>query len=250
MAKTFQASVGYSLKTTVDILIPYYENYVGVKNLISSLFSTVGIPYQITLIDDGSENMYFGENFTKIKPSPFLPEIKCIRNAKRLGFGACVNLGIKATSQPWIVVMHSDVEAQQNQWLINMMTSMNNLKSLGIKMVSAQSDNPVNGDPRLKASKIDVNDDITLSDDYLPFYTTLFHRQLINAVGALKEYPYAGYEDEEFASRLRKKKFKQAICGSSWVHHEGSVTIKAAPDSIQKIIFEENRNRCIADMHI
>jgi GT2 family glycosyltransferase len=146
--------------------------------------------------------------------------------------------------------MHSDVEAQQNQWLINMMTSMNNLKSTGVKMVSAQSDNPVNGDPRLKASKIDTNDDITLSDDYLPFYATLFHRQLIKAVGALKEYPYAGYEDEEFAFRLRKKGFKQAICGKSWVHHEGSATIKTVSPKIQKIIFEENRNKCIADMHI
>jgi hypothetical protein len=80
MAKTFKASVGYSLKTTVDIIVPYHENYLGVRNLISSLFSTVGIPYQITLIDDCSENMYFGENFTKIKPSPHLPEIKYIRN--------------------------------------------------------------------------------------------------------------------------------------------------------------------------
>jgi len=250
MGKTFQASVGYSLKTTVDILIPYHENYVGVKNLVSSLFSTVGIPYQITLIDDCSGNMYFGENFTKIKPSPHLPEIKYIRNEKRLGFGASVNIGIKATSQPWIVVMHSDVEAQQNQWLINLMTSMNNLKSTGVKMISARSNNPVNGDPRLKASKIDVNDDITLSDDYLPFYTILFHRQLNKAVGALKEYPYAGYEDEEFAFRFRRKGFKQAICGTSWVYHEGSATIKAASESIQKIIFEENRNKCIADMNI
>lgn len=250
MAKTYQASVGYSLKTTVDIIIPYHENYVGVKNLISSLFSTITIPYQITLIDDGSENVHFGENFTKIKPHPNLPEIKYIRNKKQLGFGACVNKGVANTSQPWIIVMHSDVEAQQGQWLINLMTSMNNLKKTGVKMISARSNNPVNGDSRLMASKIDINDDITLSDDYLPFYTILFHRQLIKAVGALKEYPYAGYEDEEFASRLRKKGFKQAICGSSWVYHEGGATIKAVPESIQKIIFEENRNRCIVDMHI
>lgn len=250
MAKTFQASVGFSLKTTVDIIIPYYENYLGVKNLISTLFSSVNLPYVITLIDDASENKSFGENFTKIKPTPYLPEIKYIRNEERRGFGACVNMGISSTTQPWVVVMHSDVELLKNQWLTNMLQTMNALKANGVKMVAARSDNPVNGDSRLKASKIDINDDLTLTDDYLPFYTTLFHRQLIKAVGGLKEYPYAGYEDEEFAFRLRRKGLKQAICGSAWVHHEGGATIKAAPKKIQKIIFEENRNRCIADMTI
>jgi GT2 family glycosyltransferase len=69
--------------------------------------------------------------------------------------------------------------------------------------------------------------------------------------GFLKNYPYGYYEDEEFAARLRKYGYKQAVCRSSWVHHEGACTIRSiwrANPNLRKVMEEENRDRCIEDM--
>ena len=150
--------------------------------------------------------------------------------------------------------MHSDCEVMESSWLIEMGRSLLRWKESKepVKMVSARTDNPGDEvDKRLKTNLHSVAQDSILEEGHLPLYCAMAHRELFQRIGGfLKPYPYGWYEDEELAFRMRKRGFKQGICGRSWVKHDGGATIKSLwqekPEAEK--IMEENRNRCLADM--
>jgi GT2 family glycosyltransferase len=95
-------------------------------------------------------------------------------------------------------------------------------------------------------------DDVVLEDSHLSLYCFLCHRSLFNLVGGfIKDYPFGFFEDEEFAYRMRKYGYRQAIAGSSWIKHWGQATIRElwrTNQESRKILTEENRQKCIKDI--
>lgn len=245
-------------RSAVDILIPFHAQYEKVSELIKSiLLSVKSNPYQITLIDDASENKNFGEEikkqFLKNTPQGFKPQVQYIRSEEQIGFGAALKLGFDATVNPWILMMHSDCLVEDSNFMIQMGQSLLNWKKQGIpvKMVSARTDNP--GDCELaKAKPLEKEDkDIILQNETLPLFCAMCNRDLFQYIrGFIKPYPYAWYEDEELSFRMRKYGLLQGISAKAWIKHYGGSTVNymwsAKPDSKQ--IMENNRNLCINDI--
>jgi GT2 family glycosyltransferase len=222
------------------------------------MFAVKSNPYRITLIDDGSPNAAFGEKLNKGADQDM---IRCIRSDTQKGFGGAVRLGYENTSQPWVMVMHSDVRIEEPNWMLRMGESLLKFKETdpAVKLVSAKTNNPGSGhDSRLKSNKpvsgtADREPDFVLKEGFVPMYCVMFHRQLFNYVGGpIKEYPFGSYEDEEFGWRMKAYGFKQAICGSAWVHHESGATInevcKTNPAAKEQM--EKNYERCVADIRL
>ena len=245
----------------VDILIPFHNSQSKVMRLMESILSlTRSNPIQVTLIDDGSDNSEFGKEFerrtgfwTRVDQrvaGSHQRKVVLLRNEKHIGFGAALTLGYRSTGQPWVVVMHSDCEVKDPGWLLEMGRSLLRLKSQGVRMVSAKSNNPgTHVDPRLKADAPQGGEDIIFGG-CLPLYCALSHRDLYRHInGFVKSYPIYSYEDEELSNRIRHFGFKVAICGNSWVYHEGGGTVNelCKNKSICKII-EANREKCVADI--
>lgn len=238
-------------RSAVDILIPFHAQYEKVSDLVRSIVVAVkSNPYQITLVDDCSENRNFGEEinkeFTKIASDGARPQVRCIRSETQLGFAGALKLGFDSTDLPWVMFMHSDTLVDDPNFMINMGRSLLNWRKDGVpvKMVSATSDNPNDNVPRREA-------DTVLKDGSLPMFCCMCNRDLFAYVGGfLKPYPFAWYEDEEFAFRMRKSGLLQGICAKSRVRHHGSATIKylwgSRPETKQ--IMESNRELCLADM--
>jgi GT2 family glycosyltransferase len=245
-------------RSPVDILIPFHSQYEKVSELIKSiLLSVKSNPYQITLIDDASENKSFGEEiknqFLKNTPSGFKPQVQYVRSEEQVGFGAALKLGFQATENPWVLIMHSDCLVEDSNFIIQMGQSLLNWKKQGIpvKMVSARSDNP--GDCKLAKSKsLEKGEkDIILKNETLPLFCSMCNRDLFKYInGFIKSYPYAWYEDEELSFRMRKYGLFQGISTKAWIKHYGGATVKYVwetnPDS--KKIMENNRNLCISDI--
>lgn len=180
--------------------------------------------------------------------------VKTIRNEEQKGFGGSCRLGYEAGESPYVVFLNSDCRIEDAAWLRNMGETLLKLKTNGVRMVSPMMNNPLHGDPAQKGGKNDRSlDDVILGDDsFLSLPCFMCHRELFSRIGGfLKEYPYANYEDEELAARLKKNGFKQAVCRSAYIWHKGSATIhslwKTQPKT-RKIMEEDNRNRCIEDM--
>jgi len=237
-------------RSPVDIIIPFHGVYGKVTKLIESiLFVTRSNPYRICLVDDCSPNEKYIEQLQNA------PQVTPLRTPKQLGFGGALQFGFERTQQPWVVFMHSDCLIADQGWLIEMGKSLMRWRNEGVpvKMVSARTDNQVGGPKALKAPPKTKGKDIILEEGHLPLYCVMCHRDLFpNIGGFIKNYPYAWYEDEELACRMRARKFKQGICGKSWVKHYGGLTIenlwKMNPKS--KEIMEGNRDRCLQDMQL
>lgn len=242
----------------VDIIIPFHAQYERVSQLVRSiLLSVKSNPYQITLVDDCSENKSFGEEvkkeFAKETPAGFKPQVQYIRSDEQLGFAGALKIGFEATEQPWVMFMHSDCLVEDPNFMIDMGQSLLRWKAEGkpVKIVSARSDNPC--DLGLaKATRTEKGDkDIILGKETLPLFCAMCHRDLFkNLGGFLKPYPYAWYEDEELAHRMRSKGLMQGVSSRAWIKHQGGATIKylweTRPDTRKKM--EANRELCLADL--
>lgn len=242
----------------VDIIIPFHSQYERVSRLVRSIILSVkSNPYQITLVDDCSENKSFGEDvkkeFAKETPSGFKPQVQYVRSESQLGFAGALKVGFDATEQPWVLFMHSDCLVEDPNFMIDMGKSLLRWKAEGkpVKIVSARSDNP--GDLELaKASKTEKGDkDIILGDETLPLFCAMCHRDLFKHLGGfLKPYPYAWYEDEELAHRMRSNGMMQGVSSRAWIKHHGGATIKylweTRPETKEKM--EANRALCLADL--
>jgi len=217
----------------VEIIIPFYGKHSLVSALLQDVFNSVhSNRYLVTLVDDGSKNEGFASQMQKAK----LPGVRCLRQKTRKGFGAAVN---HALSNPWaftdnphksipyVVIIQSDVRLSVKNWLLNLGVCLESLKNEGVKMVSPMTNNPVEKIDCLKANRGSVsNDEVLAGNDFLPMYCTLCNRELFNYVGLLDEYEYPSLEALGYSLRMKDKGFKQAVCGSSWVYHEGRATVK------------------------
>lgn len=242
----------------VDIIIPFHSQYERVSQLIRSIILSVkSNPYQITLVDDCSENKVFGEEirreFAKDTPVGYKPQLQYIRSEKHLGFAGALKLGYDATQQPWVLFMHSDCLVEDPNFMIDMGQSLLRWKTEGkpVKMVSARSNNPLELD-LARAGRMDKEEkDLILDRESLPLFCAMCHRDLFRHIGGfLKPYPYAWYEDEELAHRMRSMGLLQGVSTRAWIRHEGGMTIKylweSKPDAKKEM--EENRKRCLADI--
>jgi len=245
-------------RSRVDIIIPFHGQYEKVSSLIQSILLGVkSNPYQITLVDDCSENKNFyqeiNDQFKKSTQEGYRSQVVCIRNEKQLGFGGALRVGYENTNLPWVLFLHSDCLVEDPNFMIEMGQALVDWKNqkIPVKMVSARSNNP--GDCDRAKSKIEDKDskNIILENETLPLFCSMCHRDLFRHIGGfIKSYPYAWYEDEELSYRMRKFGFKQGISTKAWIRHEGGSTIKYIWNKIKdsRGIMEKNRELCLEDI--
>jgi len=234
--RTFQGA-------SVEIIVPFYGRHLLVSDILKNIFNTVySNKYLVTLVDDGSENKNFYSQMKKSK----IPGMRCLRQESNKGFGSSINLALNNPWKfsdsnqtiPYVVILHTDVSFISKNWLLNLGNCLEDMKFIGVKMVSPLTDNPVEDFDVLKSKRGEEKENKILNKGFLPLYCALCHRDLFDHVGVFKEYPYAGHEAKEFANRMKEKGFNQAVCGNSWVQHSGRGTLKTFDKNakVQKIL--------------
>jgi GT2 family glycosyltransferase len=236
----------------VEIIIPFHNEHSKVSRLIESIYLTVrSNQFLVTLVDDCSDN----KDYIKLIEKRKLPGMRCFQLDEHKGFGASINFALSKPFKsrrlpngiPWVCIMHSDVKVEGN-WLFSLGQSIYTLNQSGVQMISPRTNNPTVDVDNMKCERGEVIDDFILEEGYLPLYCALMDRGLFKKVGLFKEYSYAGCETEDFAIRMRKMGFRQAVCGSSWVYHEGGATLKNFEKN-KKVqgILKENREKFLKE---
>jgi GT2 family glycosyltransferase len=249
-----------NFSSSVDIIIPYHGQYDKLSTLLDSIFRlTRSNYYKICVVDDASKNSNYIkvlETNSKKNASKRNAEnvVKTIRLNQQLGFAGAAKAGFDATDSPYVCVINSDCKIEDVNWLRAMGECILSLRDQGVGMVAPTTNNPVGGHPaQLGDKNVRSKEHVILQkEEFLSMYCFMCHRDLFARCGGfIKQYPYGFYEDEEFAYRMQKNGFKQAVCKDSWVHHDGGLTVKAlwrSDPKIQVVMEEDNRNRCIVDM--
>jgi GT2 family glycosyltransferase len=232
----------------VDIIIPFHGQESKVSKLVESIITLTHKTnsIRIILVDDASPSEKWGEIWKKVTG------VTIIRNETQLGFGGSLYQGFLISDAPWVVFMHSDCVVETPKWLFEMGKSLVNFreKGMNVKMISAKTNNPGDYDERLKGVKNENGDDVIFKNSTLPLYCAMCNRKLFSKInGFIKNYPYALYEDEELAHRMRKHGYLQGVCGKSWVFHEGGATINSLSKSSKiKKIMESNKELYLSDV--
>lgn len=230
----------------VDIIVPFRGQYEKVTRLIESLYKITVGKFNLILVDDASNNNEYVNYLSSFK------QIKCIRSEEHVGFSGALKLGYENSTSNWIVFMNSDVEIIEYSWLRNLGECYLKYRDNAVKMVSAKNNNPCGIDEMLWESRNKFSEDYILKDgEHISLECVFFHKDLFNNIGGfLKNYFPGWYEDEELAYRMNRYKFKQAICGNSFIFHHGQSTIKEMwkKDFNMKELMESNREKCIADV--
>lgn len=213
----------------VEIIIPFHNHQASVMNLIDSIFRTVITNrYLITLVDDGSNFKDFREALVKGKM--LQNGVRYLKLDKQKGFSAAINYALAnppPQNIPYVCIMQSDTKAEHLNWLENLGEALLNLKDKKVKMVAPMTNNSLVFQKVFQREINDPqNDDTVINDAFIPMYCFMCHRELFKHIGLLREFPYAGTECEEFAIRMTSRGFFQGLCGSSWIHHEGRLTLK------------------------
>lgn len=132
----------------VSIIIPFHGQYELCTKLIESIFRfTKSNYYELCLVDDASPNTEYIEQLEaafKKRPSSIV-QTKCIRCKTQVGFGAAAEIGFNSTENPYVLVVNSDCEVEDVNWLRSLGESLLNLKKSNVRMVAPRTNNPVNG---------------------------------------------------------------------------------------------------------
>lgn len=246
---------------SVDIIVPFHGQYEKVTRLVESIYRCTRSNYfTLTLVDDFSPNETFlGNMHANAKKTAEKRRIannfRAIRGTHHRGFGGAAKVAFERTDNPYVCFLNSDCVIEDTNWLRALGETLLSLKNEGVRMVAPMTNNAVGGHESQQGEKTEMSQDYVLlegEEEYLTMYCFLCHRELFARCGGfLKEYPYGYYEDVEFARRMRKHSFKQAVCRNSWVRHDGQCTISTLwkrDPKIRTVMEEENHQRCIADI--
>jgi GT2 family glycosyltransferase len=207
----------------IDFIIPFHGKSECLFKCIESIVKTTfNLNYKVIVVDDGSPDRNILEVCKRSNK-----RIIGVRTEENMGFGHAVNAGIKASSNPHIIIMHSDCEIRGLGTVREIQNSLIGLKSEGVKLVSART-NSVGStseyDPRILDDKVEGD---FILDIPSPLIFSCMHRELFQRIGGgLKEYPLAWGEDTELYYRMKYYGYRQAVSAKSYVHHLGCETIK------------------------
>lgn len=206
---------------SVDIVIPFRDGDAQLVDLVNSIFEKVRRPnVEIYLVDDGSQNQKFLNNFAKTAG------IHLIQFDKSVGFGAAVNAGVSQCKNSIVCIMHSDTKVVEPNFLYNLCKDMMKLKDHKVASISSVSNNPMSKKLHfLKKSKsIDIDPEF-FDDINSPFFCTLVNKQIFELCKGFPEYPLCWYEQELLGDKFKKAGFRQAYSNRSYIYHKGGATI-------------------------
>jgi GT2 family glycosyltransferase len=148
-----------------------------------------------------------------------------IHNQSNLGCGVAWNQGALALQSEWTVVMNNDVIVSAG-WLEGLIQGA---RDRGLKLVS----------PALIEGALDYDFEGFCRDFGARMSNVArggarhamcmaIHRSVWEEVGYFRATPKLwGYEDTLFFDEIEKASIPTAILGASWVHHFGSITLRA-----------------------
>lgn len=212
------------------VVIPNYNGSHFLAPCLEALKAQTVQPAQIIVVDNGSED----DSLAVLERD--YPEVKVIANGENLGFSAAVNLGIKVSETPYVLLLNNDTEAEPQMifYLEQAMRRHARAFSVASKMIQLHH-------PELIDSAGDL---YTVAGWAVPRgnghpvsrYThscsvfsacagaALYRREVFEKIGMFDERHFAYLEDVDIGYRARLYGYRNIYEPKAVVRHVGSGT--------------------------
>ncbi len=180
----------------IDIIIPVFNNHIGTKKCIDSIYEHIpNLINKIYIHDNVSDD----ETIQMLKSLDY-PNLEIFFSDTNVGYGKAINRSFKKTNSDLVLIQSSDTVIFDD-FLTPMIETMNNNKDLGIL-------NP-NGDQYDRTSLDNYDTSKNFVESYnFSGYAFLIRRELFEKetgkyVGAVKRaYRFAGYQPKRGLEKL------------------------------------------------
>lgn len=232
-----------SLFQGTSIIIPSFNQVGYLKSCIDSIREKTVLPYELIIVDNASTDgsaQYLNQLNGQLRYRIL---------SENYGFSGAVNMGMMMAKGTTILILNNDTLVTDN-WLENMLICLNSDPDIG--MVGPVT-NYISGDQQIKVPYNNIEDmpDFArfnnISDrkrwqvtDRLTGFCLLFRRELFEKIGFMDEgFEVGNFEDDDYNIRVRLLGYSLVIAHDAFIHHFGSVSMKALGDQFNDV---NNRN--------
>jgi glycosyltransferase involved in cell wall biosynthesis len=236
-AKVFNSIKSISQKSSVDIVIPTYKNIRGIKLCIDSIRACTPEPYKIIVVNNGNDQALHDYLSGQ-------PDINYIKK-ERLNFAQAINLGIKAGTGQFVMILNDDVIVSKG-WLKELIgvckegigavgplsnCDRNWLHEFPLNIAGVDLLPGLNTFEQIEPIIQDIYDFRspyfnTPERDWVAFYCTLIPRPVLDKAGLLNESFTNSGEDVDLCRRIKKMGYKIVQNYQSFCFHFGAVSRK------------------------
>jgi len=225
--------------TSVDLIIPTYNNLKCLKLLLDSIKKCTSVIYKIIVVDASTNE----ETFQYLQTCADIISIR----SEKTSFSKSVNKGLKISTSEFICILNDDIIVSDN-WLSYMVETCKTTN--GIVGVLSNCDFGWQNNNKIIIKDIELLPGVNtftqiqpivqdiysyrspyndvLERPWVAFYCTLFSRELLNKVGYLDEEFVNSGEDVDFCYRATKMGYKIVQDYRAFVFHFGATSRKIA----------------------
>jgi GT2 family glycosyltransferase/tetratricopeptide (TPR) repeat protein len=227
-----------------SIVIVTFNQLAYTKLCLESIARGTDEPHELIVVDNGSTDGTV--DYLRGQPG-----VKLIENATNRGYAAAANRGLAAATGDFILTLNNDVVVPRG-WLGRLLRPFADHPDLGL---AGPRSNNISGPQKIAVTYTDLSklDDFAaehaaahageLRDlERLVGFCLLFPRQVMQKIGVLDErFGIGNFEDDDFCRRAKLAGFRAAIVGDAYVHHFGSVSLKAAGVDVNALLRKNQR---------
>lgn len=217
----------------LSIIIPNYNGLRFLPKCLSSLADQTFPDFDILIVDNGSAD----ESVAFIKKN--YPEIRLLALPRNIGFSAAVNLGIRSSESPYIMLLNNDTTLAPDcvERLLSCIERKPHIFSAGARILTDSKPHLIDtcGDYYSVMGYAfcrgqGLRPDTALDRSY-PVFTNcacaaVYRRSLLQKTGLFDERFFAYLEDVDIGFRARCLGFSNVHCPEAVVLHTGSGTTR------------------------
>ncbi|WP_338552281.1 glycosyltransferase family 2 protein [Paenibacillus sp. KS-LC4] len=226
-----------------SIIIPSYNQLQYLKMCIESIMDHTDLAYEIIVIDNASTDG------TGSYLSQLDGQVRYRILSENFGFAGAVNRGMMMAKGTMMLILNNDTLVTDN-WLDNMIACLDSNPQIG--MVGPVT-NYIGGEQLIEVpytNVADMPDFARLNNvpdarrwqqvDRLTGFCLLLRRELWEKIGYFDEgFEIGNFEDDDYNIRVKLLGYSLVIARDSFIHHFGSVSIKALGAQLEEV---NNRN--------
>ncbi len=227
----------------LSVVIPVHGASQLLRACLKSLSEFSELLHEVIVVDNASPD----DSLDVCREFSF---VKTIKNVENLGFARACNQGIAESTGDVVVFLNSDTVVPR-EGVIRLIEPL--IKS-GTLAASGPLTNNCGHLQRIEPTYTDVSrmqlfaEDFAQLDrdpievDMLVGFCLAVKRAALDDVGAFDErFGLGTFEDNDLCYRLRRAGWRLAIAPNSYVHHEGSQTLRNVEPEVESLLFKNQR---------
>jgi GT2 family glycosyltransferase len=222
-----------------SIIIPTLNQLEYLRMCVDSIFRHTDLPYEVIVVDNGSTDG------TADYLEAMRGRVRYRLLDRNYGFAGAVNRGLMMAKGQTIVVLNNDTLVTE-RWLDNLLACLASDDRIGLV---GPVTNYIGGEQRIEvpyrtltemqafaAAHNRSNPALWQDVERITGFCLAFRRELWERTGYFDEgYTVGNYEDDDYNIRVKLLGFRQVVARDTFIHHFGSVSIKALGPALDAV---------------